>query len=175
MDEIKPKRQKDVFRLLSASGPFHEYAEKLMLYGQFVGSWDIESIWYQRDGDSRKGTGEWHFAWVLGGRGVQDILYRSDAPAHQFGTTLRCYDQAMDAWHIAWMQPSSGEFAYMVGRKIGDRIVQEGAGPEPGRLNRWSFADITPNAFLWLGEVSFDQGITWFLEQEMRARRSASD
>lgn len=25
--------------------------------------------------------------------------------------------------------------------------------------------------FVWLGEVSFDNGVTWFLEQEMRAVR----
>jgi hypothetical protein len=31
-------KQLDVFDLLVASGPFAEHAEKLMLYGQFVGS-----------------------------------------------------------------------------------------------------------------------------------------
>lgn len=173
MDEIRPMRQKDVFSLLAASGPFLEYASKLMLYGQFVGSWDIESTWYDRDGGYRKGNGNWHFAWILGGRGIQDILYPSGASSDQFGTTLRCYDPAMDAWHIAWMQPFGGEFAHMVGRRAEDRIVQEGTGVDPGRLYRWSFTDITPTSFLWLGEVSFDQGVTWILEQEMRARRSA--
>ncbi len=167
--------QNDVFDLVAASGPFAEYSEKLMLYGQFVGSWDIDATWYQQDGTRRTGKGEWHFQWILGGRGIQDILFASGAPPHQFGTTLRCYDIAMDAWHIAWMQPAGGEFVYLLGREVGSRIVQEGIGSDPRRRERWTFTEITSKSFLWLGEVSFDDGITWFLEQEMRAvRRTAT-
>ena len=142
-----------------------------MLYGQFVGSWDIDGAWYQQDGGRRKGQGEWHFGWILGGRGIQDVLFSRGAPSHQFGTTLRCYDVANDLWHLAWMQPASGEFVRLTGRKMGDRIVQEGVGSDPRRRERWSFTNITPTSFLWLGEVSFDEGATWFLEQEMQASR----
>jgi hypothetical protein len=66
--------QIDVFGLIAASGPFEEYSEKLMLYGQFVGSWDIDATWYAHDGTRRTGRGEWHFNWILGGRGIQDVL-----------------------------------------------------------------------------------------------------
>lgn len=161
----------DVFNLLAASEPFTEYAEKMMLYGQFVGSWDIESTWYEQGGGQKKSKGEWHFAWVLGGRGIQDVLFAAGAPSHKFGTSLRCYDVSMDAWHITWMQPYGGEFVQLIGREIGDRIVQEGAGSDPSRRERWSFTDITRDSFVWFGEVSFDDGATWFLEQEMRATR----
>jgi len=116
-----------------------------------------------------------HVAWILGGRGVQDVLFATETPPHQFGTTLRCSDVTLDAWHISWMQPASGEFVHLLGRKVADRIVQEGAGPDQRRQERWSFADITPDTFTWLGEVSFDGGAVWFVEQEMRAiRRAAS-
>jgi len=163
--------QRDVFDRIAASDPFAEYTEKLMLYGQFVGSWDIDGIWYQQDGQRRTGVGEWHFNWILGGRGIQDVLFASGAPADQFGTTLRCYDSKIDAWHLSWMQPASGEFVYLLGRKVGDRIVGDEVGSDNGRRVRWSFKDITANSFLWLGEVSFDEGATWFLEQEMSAHR----
>jgi hypothetical protein len=163
--------QTDVFELLAASGPFDEYAEKLMLYGQFVGSWDIDATWYERAGGCRKGKGEWHFAWVLGGRGIQDVLFRAGAPAHEFGTSLRCYDATLDAWQVAWMQPHGGEFVHLLGRDAGDRIVQEGMGSDRRRRERWTFSEITAQSFLWLGEVSLDDGLTWFLEQEMRATR----
>lgn len=163
-------KQLDVFNLITASGPFPEHQDKLMLYGQFVGSWDIDATWFKPD-EERKGRGEWHFSWILGGRGIQDVLFSSGAPAHTFGTTLRCYDIALDAWHIAWMQPASGEFVHLLGRRVGDRIVQEGVGSDHRRRERWSFTNITPDSFLWLGEVSFDDGTTWFLEQEMRALR----
>jgi hypothetical protein len=53
--------QADIFGMLAAPGPFDEYADKMMLFGQFVGSWDIDGIWYQQDGTRRIGKGEWHF------------------------------------------------------------------------------------------------------------------
>ncbi len=166
-------KQTDVFDLVAASGPFAEYAEKLMLYGRFVGSWEIDATWYEQGGGRRKGKGEWHFAWILGGRGIQDVLFAARAAPQQFGTTLRCYDAAMDAWHVCWMQPYGGEYVYLLGRQVGERIVQEGVGSDPRRRERWSFTDITPDSFLWIGEVSFDGGATWVLEQEMRATRAS--
>ncbi len=39
--------------------------EKLMLFGQFVGDWEIESEWYLPDGSIPKGRGEIHFGWIL--------------------------------------------------------------------------------------------------------------
>lgn len=161
----------NVFDLLSASGPYVERAEKLMLYGQFVGAWDVAATWYKKGEKNKKGTGEWYFAWILGGRGIQDVLFASRAKPHQYGTTLRCYDGLLDAWHITWMQPETGEFVNLLGRRIGDRIVQEGLGTDYLRRERWSFTDITPNSFVWLGEISMDRGATWILEQEMRATR----
>ncbi len=158
-----------VFDLLPAKGPFPQEPSKLMLYGQFVGSWDIEGTWYQPDGSNTTGKGEWHFDWILGGSGVQDVLFASGAPAHQYGTTLRCYDKAIDAWHLVWMQPASGEFVNLVGRRVGDRAVGETVDSNVRR--RWSFTEITPTSFHWLGEMSSDNGHTWFLEQEMKAVR----
>lgn len=41
----------------------------------------------------------------------------------RLGTTLRCYDPEDDTWHIAGMQPASGEFVDP--EPVGDDIVQE--------------------------------------------------
>ena len=82
-----------------------DYTEKLRLYDQFVGSWDIEATWYDQAGGRRKGKGEYYFAWILGGRWIQDVLFAAGAPSDHFGTTLRCFDPAFDAWQITWMQP----------------------------------------------------------------------
>ncbi len=57
----------------------------------------------------------------------------------------------------------------MPGRSVGDRIVQEGVGPDDYRCEWWSFTNITPDSLLGLGEVLFDDGVTRFLEQEIRA------
>jgi hypothetical protein len=158
-----------VFDLLRADGPVAEYAEKLATFGQFVGSWDIEGVWHQPDGSTRTGKGEWHFDWILGGTGVQDVLFAAGAPRDQFGSTYRCYDKAIDAWHITWMQPASGEFVNLIGRPVAEEIVCETTDGRPRR--RWTFTAITPNSFHWLGEISADGGATWFLEQEMRGLR----
>ncbi len=160
-----------VFELLAAPGPYPEHSEELMLYGQFVGAWDVASEWYGTDGKVRSAKGEWHFGWILGGRGIQDVLFASGTPADRRGTTLRCYDHAACTWHITWMQPYGSEFVHLIGRLAGNRIVQEGAGTDPGRRERWSFTEITPDSFTWLGEVSTDSGESWFLEQRMKAVR----
>jgi hypothetical protein len=164
-----------VFDLLVATGPFEDNAERLTTYAWLVGSWDVDAIWFDEAGGRREMKGEWHFAWILGGRAIQDVLFGADMSPDRFGTTLRCYDRTADIWHVFWAQPSGGEFVYLQGRKTGDRIVQEGVDRETGRLLRWTFTEITQDSFVWTGEVSADEGCTWFLEQEMRARRRPAD
>lgn len=163
----------NIGQMIAADGPYAEYADKLMLYGQLVGSWKITSTWYDSSGASHSRQGEWHFAWVLGGRGVQDVLYESGSAPSAYGTTLRCYDPAGDVWHLTWMQPSDREFSHLLGRQDGDRIVQENPGTAPGNKMRWTFSDITPDSFRWRGEASHDNGQTWALKQEMLATRQA--
>jgi hypothetical protein len=162
----------NVFDLLTASGPFIEYAEKLMHYGQLVGVWDISIIRHKKDGKSTKEEANWVFTWILDGCGIQDVLYTIEEKPHKYGTTLSCYDSIMDAWHITWMKPHSGVFVNLLGRVIANRIVQEGIGSDYLKRERWSFTELTPTSFLWLGETSSDHGATWFLEEERRAVRS---
>ena len=96
---------------LFADAPYREHADKLMLFGQFVGSWSVESTYHLVDGTRRDERREWHFAWVLGGRAVQDLICPVGAPPDRFGTTLRSYDPEIDAWHIVWVRPGDGQFA----------------------------------------------------------------
>lgn len=156
---------------LAADGPFPELGDAMAVYGRLVGSWEIVSTWF-RDGESvDEREGEWHFSWILGGRAVQDILYVKGAAPHEVGTTIRCYDAAFDAWRVVWMQPSGGEFVSLTGRPVGDTIVQEGASLDGTSLQRWTFSEITDESFLWRGESSPDGGLTWSLDQQMRAHR----
>ena len=138
-------------RLLAASGPHSPLSDKLMVYGRFVGSWNVEASWFHPEGKTVTGRGEWHFAWILGGRGIQDVLFPSDSPSCEFGISLRCYDPAIDAWHVTWMQPSGGEYAHLIGKEVDGRIVQTGKGVNVSQNLRWSFNDITPEQFLVAG------------------------
>jgi hypothetical protein len=93
-------------RRLSASGPFRPDEQHLMLYGRLVGAWDVD--WMAIDASGTvlaRRRGEWHFAWVLGGRGIQDVIWTADEPAHGDGTTLRCWDARLGAWRVVFMSP----------------------------------------------------------------------
>jgi hypothetical protein len=111
---------------LRAPGPFAPDKHQLMLYGRLIGAWDIDWVAFDEAGEAiERRRGEWHFAWVLGGRGVQDVIWTVGAPPEQDGTTLRCWDAQLGAWRVVFMSPGDREFVTLVGRPEGDRIVQE--------------------------------------------------
>jgi hypothetical protein len=167
---------------LGAEGPAADRAGKMDLYGRFVGSWDLDVMQLRDDGSKRERKGEWHFGWALEGRAIQDVWIvpprgewrRGDAAANvnSYGTTLRIYDPRIDAWQIQWTDPVTLNFLSMIGRGQGEDIVQLGTRPD-GAPVRWSFSKITPDSFLWRGEVSADQGASWRLQVEFTARRIA--
>jgi hypothetical protein len=165
---------------LGAEGPFPEHADALMLFGRFVGTWDLDIELYDLDGSVRaEGPGEWSFGWVLEGRAVQDVLVRppraerTSAPRTDFweyGTTVRFYDPPSGTWRITWFAPARGGEVRLVAREEGDEIVLDGVEREPFAF-RWVFSEITADSFLWRGSGSDDDGATWLVLQEMRARR----
>jgi carbon monoxide dehydrogenase subunit G len=152
---------------LHAAGPAADRAGKMDLYGWLVGSWELDVSRYLDDGSERRIPGTWHFGWALEGRAVQDVWI----VAPRYGTTLRTYDPAIDAWHIQWTEPVSQSYLTMIGRRQGGDIVQDGK-DAAGNPIRWSFTEITPNSFRWLGETSRDGGATWRLDVAFLARRT---
>lgn len=152
---------------LCAEGPAPDRAEQLGLYGRLVGSWQMQTSVFSADGTKRTGRGEIHFAWVLQGRALQDVWILPDV---FYGTTLRIYDPSLDAWHILWSDPLKQYYLRQIGRARGVDIVQEGT-DTTGAPVRWTFTDITPNSFRWLGERSDDGGKTYRLQVEFLATR----
>jgi hypothetical protein len=164
---------------LHAHQPAADRADKMGLYGWLVGRWALDAIYHQNDGVTRRTTGEVHAGWVLEGRAIQDvwIVPARDAerpnppePTNFYGTTLRVYDPKRDAWHILWSDPLNQIYRRQIGRARGNDIVQEGT-DETGAPVRWSFTEITPDSFHWLGERSADGGATFRLVAEFLARR----
>ncbi len=151
------------------------------LYGFLIGAWDADVIDHLPGGSARRQSAEMHFARVLEGRAVQDLWIvpaRRERPpqspaGNRYGTTLRFWDPAIDAWRVTWTNPVTGIENRLVGRQVGDDIVQTGSDPA-GRLIRWVFADIRPDSFHWHGDVSADGGRTWSCETEFFARRRRS-
>ncbi len=144
-------------------------------YAPLIGSWEIKSRWFSPDGSAREAGGESHFTWVMGGWGVQDILFETGAPPDQRGTSIRCYDAPSGGWRVVWMTPRGGEFVSLLARTADDRILQEGEALDGSARRRWTFSNITADTFFWQGEHSLDGGTTWTLDQEMRAIRRPPD
>lgn len=173
-------RDNPMLAALYAARPNDALAAKLNLYGRFVGSWQLDIDFHPLNGPSRRAEGEWHFAWVLDGKAIQDVwifpsrrLRGNPAePWHMYGSTLRWYDPTIDAWHIRYFDPSRPSELHQLGRAVGADIVQIGE-DHRGLQRRWRFVEITEGTFRWIGEASWDKGATWTLEMEMRARRVA--
>jgi hypothetical protein len=153
---------------LHTDRPAPDRADKLQLYGWLIGDWTMEASLHLDDGSVHRGSGTIHFGWVLEGRAIQDVWI---LPGVFYGTTLRVYDPGLDAWHILWSDPLRQYYTRQVGRAQGKDIVQEGTNNE-GAAVRWSFTDITPSTFRWLGERSQDGGTTWQLQTEFLASRA---
>ncbi len=162
---------------LHVTGPVGPSAEQLHLYGQFVGSWDITWAGLAADGRPVTARGELHVGWVLGGRAVQDIWIvpgrglpgEEVSPLAFHGTAIRFYDPAIEAWRCTWIDPLKGRVRRFTGGAVGDDIVMVCREDEPQL--RWSFTDITRDAFNWRGEISRDGGVTFLPDEEMRITR----
>jgi hypothetical protein len=173
---------------LHALGPDPALAQKLKLFGQFVGDWECEVVSVGADGKRTKGQAEWHFGWILDGVAIQDVwiarddVSKANAPISEWGTTVRLYDLKSDVWRVVWAGPRRGSLLAFVARQSGAEIVMEvdyvqdlprmnpPDGP-PIHRGQWIFDDIKPNSFHWRSVISHDGGKTWQLQSEMFVHR----
>ena len=162
---------------LHVDGPEGPDAERLQLYGQFVGSWDVTWAGIGADGRAVTARGELHVGWVLGGRAVQDVWIvpgrgvpgGEESPLGFHGTAIRFYDPAISAWRCTWIDPLRSRVRRFVGCERNGDIVMLCTEDEPQL--RWRFTDITMDAFTWRGEISRDGGVTFLPDEEMRITR----
>ncbi len=168
----------ELLNALTARGPDPAHAAEMTLYDALIGDWDVDVIDYDDDGTRVTNKGEWHFAWVLEGRAIQDVWIVPPRSArcgetknNRYGTSIRVYDAATKSWNVTWINPVSGAFNRLDGRLDGKNIVQEGFTAD-GSIMRWTFSDITATSFHWRGELSSDGGKTWRLAAEFFGRRA---
>jgi len=162
---------------LHVDGPAGEHAEELMLFGRFVGSWELEWRGTNPDGSPATMSGELHFGWVLAGRAVQDVWIvpgrgqpgEGRPPLAFHGSTIRFYDRSIRAWRSTWIEPVNGRVRRFVGRPVEGEIVLLSDEDDPQL--RWRFTDIAPDSFVWRAEISHDGGATWAFDEEMHATR----
>jgi hypothetical protein len=159
---------------LAADGPDPNLKEKLHLFGQFVGDWQIVLARYtQADGTEVRMHGEVYFGWILDGTAIQDVWMGCREGSQKlilFGTTIRFYDPKIDAWRSTWLSPLKGLVQTFIGRQVNDEIVLEEKTAE-GHPEKWIFSQITPRSFRWHSEETHDGGKTWVLTEEMDIRK----
>ncbi|MES4909404.1 MULTISPECIES: hypothetical protein [unclassified Streptomyces] len=166
-------------RTLLADGPSILYATEMEQFGRLAGHWATRITHYPADGSPpRRVSGEWEFGYALEGRAVLDVWQwpaREDLPSagrsrdQECGLCVRIWDPRLQLWRFTFHGTARGDLVQMYARLIDDEIVMERAA---GRdLVRWTFADITADAFHWRNERSTDGGQAWRLDQEVTARR----
>jgi len=170
----------DFINTLVADGPDDKYRDQLMLFGQFVGTWDFEWIGHNADGSTWSVPGEWIFSWILEGRAIQDNWicpareFRGTGkyPEGELGTTLRYYNHESDEWRTVWVGPHLNlMFFFKVIRKGDDIEINEINVDNKETITRWMFTDIKSDSFRWTAYDSNDDGKSWLLTQEVLANR----
>ena len=150
------------------------------LFAPFVGSWDLEVVWYEGKNAVRRSRGEWHFAWVLNGRAIQDVWIvpplaeqQSGAAPYEYGTSLRFPDADGKFWHSTWHGPVRNMVAVFQARRVGDEIVLDRQNQGDNR-SRWVFYDIESDRFRWRNEETDGTTERWSIVQGFVANRMAS-
>lgn len=154
-------------RALLSKGPAPGHSDAMNLYAFLIGDWTFAATVNRDDGSVHHGQGEIHAVWALEGRAVQDVWI---LPGLFYGTTLRVFDPALNAWHILWNDPLKQYYTRQLGRARGGDIVQEGE-TDKGLPVRWSFVERDSDSFRWLGEYSPDGRASWTLQADFRVRR----
>ena len=152
-------------------------------YRPLIGRWEAEATAHLPDGATRRHYWQIRFQSALEDRAIQDVWITPprDGPnvgksedwgpfSNQYGTTIRVYDRKTGGWRCTWIDPCADYRAELVGRVVGDEIVQEGTGSDGARV-RWVFSDVRPDSFRWRAEVSKD-GAPWHRLLDLVARRT---
>lgn len=149
----------DFFGALMSEGKNTALPEAFNYFGKLIGSWQINYV----EGDrARAIRGEWHFAWVLEGMAVQDVII---LPDYEYGTSLRIFNPDTQAWDVAYGY--TGKIIRLEARKQGEKIVLTDIDDEK---RKWVFVKIEDHQFHWQNVTVKDDG-EWHVNAEIHAER----
>ncbi|MFC1850861.1 hypothetical protein ACFL27_11765 [candidate division CSSED10-310 bacterium] len=157
--------------------------DKLKPYKIFIGAWEFDWAGHEDDGSTWTVPGEWHFAWILEGRAIQDnwicprLNLRSSGkyPDGEYGTTIRFYDFKENCIKVIWVGPILSQLTIFKAHHSKDQIVQnEQTVGDKGKSSRWVFKDINKNSFKWEAYTTDDDQNMWKMNQEVYAKRKSS-
>lgn len=145
--------------------------EEYDYFGKLIGSWNFD---YVDHNTSRTVKGEWHFARILEGMAIQDVIILPSRdtrtaiphPDEEYGTTLRIYSPSTHAWDIAYCY--TGRIMRLEARKQDGMIVLTNIADE---RQKWVFASIEDDSFHWQNVTVGDDG-TWHINVDLYATRA---
>lgn len=155
---------------LTSKGKAAELPDEYNYFGNLVGSWKLD---YTDHNISCSVKGEWHFAWVLEGMVIQDVIIlpsretRTDTlhPLTEYGTTLRVYNPDTRIWDIAYGY--TGKIMRLEARKQNGMIVLTNLDDE---RRKWVFVKIEDDRFHWQNVTVKDNG-EWHINADIYAER----
>lgn len=168
---------KSLLEVLAAAEPSARYPHRIATFGRLVGRWAVTSTRRELEGAEWEDDAfTWTVAYILDGRGVQDVAAVEDAQApdgvRTVSTSVRVYDPLLGAWRVSYLEPERGEYAQLIASAHRDGIRQDGTRSDD-KLIRWNFSGITGDRYLWDSWVSDDEGRTWWLQAHNEGRRLA--
>lgn len=150
---------KNFFDALISDGKNANLPEEYDIFSGLVGSWRIEYINKKTEIVYK---GEWHFARVLDGMAIQDVII---IPNYESGITLRVFNPNKKAWDVTYSYV--GRVMRLEGNNLEDKIVLTHIDNEN---RKWVFAKIDDNYFRWL-DVSRNDSGEWQIDFEIIAER----
>lgn len=150
---------KNFFDALISDSKNANLPEEYDYFGKLIGSWRIKYI------DNKTHAifnGEWHFARVLDGMAIKDVII---IPNYESGITLRVYNPNKKAWDVTYS--FVGKVMRLVANKDDDMIVLT---HNDNENRKWVFVKIEDNYFRWL-DVSRNDGGEWRADFEIIAER----
>lgn len=150
---------KHFIEALTSEGKHTALPEAFDYFGKLIGSWKIE---YVDNSNSRVLKGEWHFAWILEGMAIQDVIV---LPGFEYGTTLRVYNPGTHAWDVAYCY--TGKIMRLEARKQDDKVILTNIEDEN---RKWVFAEIKDDYFHWQ-DVAVKEDGGWDVRFDLYARR----
>jgi hypothetical protein len=164
---------------LLAAGPHPSLGKHADTFGRLIGSWAGEYRDESPGEPVETGPMEVHFGWVLQGRAVQDTWIAPPRALREgstllkrnvYGTTIRVFHPELEAWRAVWLNPMGGKRNDLIGRRVGDDIVQFCL--DADRPEKWIFSRITARSFLWRAFLLGDDGVTWRVDTEFQFHRT---
>lgn len=159
-----------------------ELADVDDLFGFLIGSWDLDAVLYDANGQTQRSKGEIHGSWVLEGRAIQDLFIfprradrASGVPSRgdRYATTIRTYDRTLNAWRVRFINPAADETnAELIAHRREHGIEMEGKLAN-GTPIRWRYKSILPTSFHYIAERQGSDGKSWQLYLELFGTRSS--